>query len=580
LLTGTRPYDTSGKPLDEVIRLVLEGDPVRPSRAQPGDRRPPYDRRVLSGDLDAIVLQALRKAPDERYRSAAALADDLGRYLAGRPVDARELSLGYVGRKLAARHKAVFATAAASLVIIAGLLVVSLWQARVARDERDRARIEAAKAREVSEFLGQLFQGANPVQARGQALTARELLDRGTQSIASELKDQPDVQASLLLVMSEAYERIGVVPRALELAQQSAALRERTDGATQELAASLHLVGRTLRRLGRPSEAIAPLERALSLRESLLGPEDRSVALTLRELALARGDLGVEGTREMLERAIRIEERAAPASATLALLYNNLATTLHTRGDLDEAQTAYERSLAIYGASENGGGFAIAMPLVNLGTLTRNRENFAAAESYFTRALAANDKWLGPETAGQAYVLACLGDLARAQGDLPRAHRLLAESLRLYGKTRPPDHIELAPPLTYLGEALLAEGKVDAAHPPLERALRITELTHGPNHPSVADVLVPLARVRLAATQIDRGAELAGRALDIQRKKLRADHPTLVPTLNVLAQALVARQRHGEARPLAEEAVKIARTRLPDGHSQRLQAEQLLRDLR
>ena len=582
VLTGARPYETADKPLDEVIRLVVDTEPARPSRAQPPvTRTPPYDLRALAGDLDAIVLRALRKTPGERYGSAAALADDLGRYVAGRPVEAREPSLGYVTRKLASRHKVATATAAVALFVILALLGVSVRQARVAQDERDRARLEAAKAREVSTFLGNLFQSANPVQARGQALTARELLDRGTQAIATELKGQPDVQASLLLTMSEAYERIGELPKALQLAEQSTALRERTtdSSASAELAQSLHLVGRTRRRLGRPGDAIAPLERALSLREQLLGPDDRTVAQTLRELALARTDVGQPGAREMFERAIRILERSAPGSTDLALLHNNHAIALHGLGDLDGAQAAWERSLALYDAAPDGGGFAAALPLVNLGILMRGREDFDAAESLFRRALAADDKFLGPDNAGQAFVYACLGDLARARGDYAQAHRELAESLRIYAKTRPAGHFELAAPLTYLGETLLGEGKTQEAASPLERALAIRERTNGPTHGAVADVLVPLARARMEANQVEDAVRLARRALDIQRSSLPAGHPTLVPTLATLAEGLLRQQRSVEARPLVEEALKLASAGLPPGHSQRRRAEAILRQL-
>jgi serine/threonine-protein kinase len=570
LLTGVRPYTTHDKPLDEVIRLVLEVDPVRPSQRA--------SSRLLRGDLDAIVLRALRKSPDERYPSAAALADDLGRYLAGRPVEAREPALGYVLQKLATRHRAAFATAAVALVVIVGLLGFSIVQTRVARAQRDLAQAESAKAREIAGFLAGVFQQANPSQAAGQTVTARHLLDRGTASIATELKGQPEIQASLLLVMSEAYEWIGDQPKALELARQSAQLRERP-GAGVELADSLHLVGRTLRRLGRPADAIAPLERALGLRESLLGPDDRAVVPTLRELALARRDTAqMAGTKEMFARAIRIERAADPSSVLLALLHNNLGVALHEGdGDFDGAQAEYERAISIYSAHQDEGGLGISTPLVNLGALMRAREDFAAADSLLMRALAAGEKWFGPDNAGQAYVYGCLGDLARARGDYAQAHRHLAESLRIYAKTRPPDHVELTAPLTYLAETLLEEGRLQEATAVFERALRIAERTHGPSHYAVADVLVPFAGARLQAKQAQAAVQLSQRALDIQRRALPAEHPSLVRTLTTAAEALLRLERPGEAATFIEEAVRIARSRLPERHSYRLKADALAR---
>jgi serine/threonine-protein kinase len=581
LLAGVRPYETAGKPLDEVMKIVVDTDTVRPSQSSPEPReQPPYEwRRALKGDLDAIVLKALRKDPAERYASADALSRDIERYLNGQPVDAQIPSISYVARKLVARHKVAFASAGLSAALVIVALAAALWEARVARAERDRAQTEAAKARTATAFLGRVFQSANPVQARGQTVTARQLLDAGTASITTELKDRPDVQASLLLVMAQAYDRLSATEKATPLAEQALALRERSNASPPELAEALFVVGSLYRRQGRPAEGVPLLERSVKLREASLGPDDPAFASSLSALALALDASGhSDGVPEMIQRAIGIQERALPKSASLALLYNNLATMLHRRGDLAGARAAYERSIAVYSGSTEEANWGIAMPLLNLGTLLREREEIGAARPLFERALQIDKKTFGAESAPTAYTLACLGDLARAGGDVQTARELLDESLRIYGHVRAADHIDLVAPLTYLAQTNVASGRAREAMPLLERALAITEKVHGPEHSAVADVLVDLAIAHAETGERSAGEAAVRRALAIQRRGLAPEHVSLVRTLTTLGRILIDEHRAPEARTYLVEAVKIATAQLPERHSQRLDAERAFKD--
>ena len=140
--TGARPYETSGKTLDDVLEMVLETEPTRPSATARATtrgrgRRIPHAR--LKGDLDAIVLKAMSKAAGRRYGSAGELADDLERFLTGRPVVAREPSIGYLLRRMAAGNRAAVAIAAAAVVAILAALGVALWQRSVAVQAQARA---------------------------------------------------------------------------------------------------------------------------------------------------------------------------------------------------------------------------------------------------------------------------------------------------------------------------------------------------------------------------------------------------------------------------------------------------------
>jgi tetratricopeptide (TPR) repeat protein len=112
-------------------------------------------------------------------------------------------------------------------------------------------------------------------------VTARELLDSGTASIKSELADQPDVEASLLLIMAQAYDRLSAVDKATPLAEQALALRERTNASPPDRAEAAFILGSLYRRQGRIAEAIPFLERSLTLREASLGPDSSTVASSL-----------------------------------------------------------------------------------------------------------------------------------------------------------------------------------------------------------------------------------------------------------------------------------------------------------
>ncbi len=235
LLTGRFPYDLGDGDPAERMRAIVQKEPVKPSTAvsspegwpPPGhDPRTPgeiaYDRgttpaklrRVLSGDLDAILCRALGKEPETRYGSVSQLIEDIERYKAGRTVTARPDTWAYRTGKLARRHLTVFATG-----VIAALLVLALglvYTAGLAR-ERDHAREEAARQARVSEFMRTLFvvpPGAGP-------LTPRQILDRAVARVDLELKGEPEVQSDLLALLSGMYQDLGLTAEARTLRARS-----------------------------------------------------------------------------------------------------------------------------------------------------------------------------------------------------------------------------------------------------------------------------------------------------------------------------------------------------------------------
>ena len=175
-------------------------------------------RRALAGDLDTILAKALKKPPEDRYASAEALADDLERYLDGRPVLARPDSRAYRARKFVGRHRAGVAAAASSVVAVLAGAGVAVWQAQVARTERDTAIREQTRARASSGFLQSLLQQATP----DRPLTATELLDRGTAQLDRSQDMDEAVLAFLRYEISTHYLRFNQTDRELALLAQSA----------------------------------------------------------------------------------------------------------------------------------------------------------------------------------------------------------------------------------------------------------------------------------------------------------------------------------------------------------------------
>ena len=577
LLSGTRPYRTTGRALDDVLKVVVHEEPPRPSAAGSPDL--PYAASGLKGDLDSILSKAMAKDPERRYPTVEDLAHDLQRFLDGRPVKAQPESRSYVVGKFLNRHRpAALATLAAVVAVLAGL-GVSLWQGRVARQERDRATAQLRKAQQTAQFLGGIFEKANPVSARGQTVTARDLLDAGALSIDTELKDQPEVKADLLVVMARAYDRLGQRPKALELGDQALALRRSTVASDEALAESLLLVGRMNRRLGRAAEAIPILKEALQKYEIAVGPESRPVAQCARDLGLALHARGQnDEAKTHLRRAIAIEEREAPDSASLGLFWSNLGSILASSGEERGARTAFERSIQVYERSNEPDSWGIAMPLLSFGDLLRSQEEFARARPLFEKALVVDNETFGEENGSSAYTLGRLGDLALADGKLEEARDLLDRSLKMWLKAEPASP---GVPQTrrFIGRLLIAEGRPREARAVLEQVLAAWEGSLGREHPDVATMLNDLAQAEYAIGGVSLSEPLLIRALAIQRKALAPKHPALVPTLTALGRNRLDQKQPLAARPLLEEAAAIARAALPEGHSERLKAEAFLRGI-
>ena len=441
LLVGKRPYGFASRAPAEVARVVREAQPTRPSEAvrtttrtaaqapadapeaeDPAHRADP-DRwaappKRLRGDLDAIVLQALRKEPERRYATAAELAADLRRHVEGRPVRARGDGWGYRANRFVRRHAlAVSVTAALALALVGGTAAV-LWQAR------ETAR-EAARANATLDYVLGMFEAVDPVELEGGQLRPADLLAPGLRQAAA-LDDQPLVQASLLEGLGRLGVGLGLFATADSVLSRAVDVRRRVQGADHaELAAPLTLLARSRIAERRYDEAIEAGEEAVRLLADGRDPDALAEAqVVLGTVHERRGDteaataLMRSAVRHARKPALRVEALTGLAiqltdsdslDAALPLfrqatdlavrafgptdprtadaLYDR-ANAVQTAGDTEEASQLHAQALAVYERAYGRGDYRTGRSLYTLAVLNHTADP-AAAERYYRDALTA-----------------------------------------------------------------------------------------------------------------------------------------------------------------------------------------------
>src|SRR5258706_10939846 len=286
MLCGSGPFFISSMRLSEIERAICEKDPPPPSEMVALDdskesstiavdrNSTPYRlRRALKGDLDNIVLMAMRKEPERRYASAQQMASDIQRHLDGMPVIARGDTLSYRSTKFVRRHwLPVAASFSAVLIVLAFATTTYMQSLRIAAErdraaqQRERAEHERARAEEVSNFLVNLFKLSDPKENRGNQVTARELLDSGAKRLQTGLQDQPATKSALLSTVGAVYDSLGQYNVALPILTESLALQPGSHDRSR--IATLLELGNARSHASDLNGAEAPLQEALHLSQS------------------------------------------------------------------------------------------------------------------------------------------------------------------------------------------------------------------------------------------------------------------------------------------------------------------------
>jgi serine/threonine-protein kinase len=503
LLTGVRPYraitgaNPSAAQLEDAIR---HGEPKRPSEVTADRER----RRVLRGDIDTLLLKALKKDPAARYATADALADDIVRHLERRPLLAQPDRFGYRARRFVARNRLAVGSATAIVAALCAGSALALWQARA-------ALAEARRAEQISQFVVAMFEGVDP-QAAGSArsVSAQAILDRAERRlVASTAADDVDMRAALRLALARSRQGLGDHARAVALAD--AALADPALPASHRTRAPLLLLKATaLKDLQRLDEADATLA-ALPAPGPGADPELSAQATLLRGLvAHQRGQW--QAAREQAEHVLGSLPPAtatAPASLLRARAHELAAQGASMLRDKPAAQrharAAWDERRRLHVDDPQHPDLVFTQQL--LGAALVDAGAMADAQPLLQHALEATRAVLGPDSGRIVEYASRLAIVEAELGRFGRALALLEDAERVAQAGGAPESMMRAGQLRTLARAQLRQRRHAEALPRLQRSLAMLERFQSPHVARVvrADVLFAAAHVSTPLAQAEAG---------------------------------------------------------------------------
>jgi len=574
ILTGRRPYQVEGSSRREIERQVSETEPLRPSTqvstdhehlkaiAQMRAAEPKQLVSLLRGDLDWITMKALEKDPSRRYATASEFSADIGRYLSHEPVLARPASAAYRARKYVRRHPVGVTVAAGLVLLLAGFAGMQSFQLRRITRERDRAN-------RVTEFMEGMFKVSNPSEARGNSITAREILDKASKDIDTGLVQDPELQAQMMHVMGDVYRELGLFPRSQLLYQRSADIRRRVLGPENlETLRSMDNLGWVLNQEGHAPEAEKLQRETSDIRRRVFGMQNPNTLKSISNLAWTLDREGNYTEAEKLEREvldIRRRVLKTDSQDTLAMM-NNLAATLGHEGHLAEAEKLKRETLDMRRRLLGPEHRETLTAMNNLAYTLQQEGHYAEAEKLQRETLNIQRRVLGSEHPDTLRSMNNLANTLVAEGHLTEAQQLQQEALGTKQRVLGPEHQDTLWAMRSLADTLQREGHYSEGEKLQRQTLEIQRRVLGPDRPNTLETMSSLAVTLNGEGQYSEAENLQRQTVDTMRRVLGAEHPNTLVTTDELVRTLEKEGRYNEAEKLARQTLETQRRVLGPEH--------------
>jgi eukaryotic-like serine/threonine-protein kinase len=490
LLVGTLPFGSAelrGTAAQDLLQKIRAKEPTRPSikvkslsksskdSASKRQEEPSSLQRHLRGELDWITMKALEKDRTRRYGSPSDLAADLQRYLHQQPVLAGPPSASYRANKFIRRHRFGVAVAAAAAVLLIAFAATMAVQARHIAKERDRANREAETSKRVSQFMASMFKVADPHQARGNTITAREILDKASKDIHTGLAKDPEVQAQMMHLMGGVYDNLGLYPQAQSLFADAVEIRKHVLGPENaDTLKSMHGLCRPLREQGKYAEAEKLQRDTLDVERRILGNENPETLASLAELAI-----------------ILDNEARYPEAEKLA-------------------QEALDTNRRILGVEDD----QTQWTMIILASIFTDEGRLADAEKLYREALDVRRRVFGPDQPDTLSVMDGYATTLAMEHHSDEAEKMLRETLDIRRRVLGSEHRDTLMSMNNLANMQFIEGHYGEAEKLERQTLEIQRRILGPDHPDTAMSTYNLGGIALHKGKTDEALSLLREAID------------------------------------------------------------------
>ena len=493
LLVGALPLDFQKLAFEEILRRLREEDAPRPTTrlrslgeqssitAQNRGLDCATLVRQLHGDLDSIALKALEKDRSRRYATPSELAADIGRHLRNEPVVARPASTTYRAAKYIRRHRIGVVASAAVAVLLVSFAVTQAFQLRQitrerdrATQERDRATRERDRADRITTFMTDMFKVSDPSAARGNSITAREILDKASTEIDQGLSKDPELQAQMIIVMGGVYRNLGFYSRAHSLLARAVDIRRRVLGPEHPSTLSaMSDLASTLNDEFRFSEAEKLLRETLTIQQRVLRPEHPNTLFTMSRLADTLSGEGRYGEAEKLQReTLDIQRRLLGQDhPTTVVTMSNLANTLTNEGRYADAEKLYRETLDTARRLLGQDHPTPVMMMSNLANTLDLEGHYADAEKLYRETLGIQRRVLGAEHPSTLLSMAHLANVLSDERRYAEAEKLQRETLDIRRRVLGPVHVDVAGSMYNLGCLMALQGRPNEAFSMLREAI-------------------------------------------------------------------------------------------------------------
>jgi len=490
LLVGALPFGSQelrAAGVEAMLQKVRQEEPLRPSTklrtlgqsskdsAVKRREEPESLQRHLRGELDWITMKALDKERTRRYGSPAELAADIERHLHDQPVLAGPPSASYRASKFVRRHRFGVGVAAAALLLLVTFAITMALQARRIAKERDRANREAETSKRVSEFMTNMFKVSDPGQARGNSVTAREILDKASKEIRAGLSTDPEVQAQMMHVMGGVYDNLGLYPQAQSLFTDAVETRRHVLGAeNRKTLQSMSRLSGVLREQGNYAQAEQLQRDALATQLRTLGTEDPDTLDSMSQLA--------------------------------SILYSEARY-----GEAEKyGRTALDSQRRILGAEHASTLWSMDV----LASVYSDEGRLADAEKLFAEGLAIRRRVLGPDHPDTLSLMDGYATTLAQEHHNDEAEKLLRETLSVRSRVLGPDHRDTLMSMNNLANMLFVEARYNEAERLERETLDLQRRVLGPNHPDTAMSIYNLGGIALHKGKRDEALSLLREAVD------------------------------------------------------------------